>query len=215
MSRRIIELRAENFKRLRAVCIRPDGDIVQITERNRQGKTSMLDAFWAGRADKFVTPDAANPGGHWGPAEGFGKAEGAAPREGHRHRSAEGHHECNRCRRDQDRLRRSLPPTTPADVLKGQMPVCYDGSRQSVGLGLRLLRARRYIALVMLGQALEGLSADCPAEHETGDSDRTKHRPNDDARSESGRSEGRGFYGSVPVQACRDAGQSRCRPISR
>jgi regulator of replication initiation timing len=42
---RIIQLTAENFKRLRAVQIKPDGNIVQITGRNAQGKTSCLDAI--------------------------------------------------------------------------------------------------------------------------------------------------------------------------
>lgn len=44
----ILELRAENLKRLRAVRIRPGGKVVEITGRNGQGKTSVLDAiFWA------------------------------------------------------------------------------------------------------------------------------------------------------------------------
>lgn len=44
---KIVELRAENFKRLRAVQIRPDGAMVQVTGANGQGKTSVLDAIWA------------------------------------------------------------------------------------------------------------------------------------------------------------------------
>lgn len=43
---RIIALTAENVKRLTAVHIEPKGNIVQITGRNRQGKTSVLDAIW-------------------------------------------------------------------------------------------------------------------------------------------------------------------------
>lgn len=43
---RIIALTAENVKRLTAVHIEPTGNIVQITGRNRQGKTSVLDAIW-------------------------------------------------------------------------------------------------------------------------------------------------------------------------
>ena len=43
---KIIELHAENLKRLTAVQIRPDGNLVQITGRNGQGKTSVLDAIW-------------------------------------------------------------------------------------------------------------------------------------------------------------------------
>jgi DNA repair exonuclease SbcCD ATPase subunit len=44
---KIIQLTAENFKRLRAITIRPDGAMVQITGRNSQGKTSALDAISA------------------------------------------------------------------------------------------------------------------------------------------------------------------------
>jgi energy-coupling factor transporter ATP-binding protein EcfA2 len=43
---KIIELRAENIKRLTAVNIRPDGNVVEITGKNGQGKTSVLDAIW-------------------------------------------------------------------------------------------------------------------------------------------------------------------------
>jgi DNA repair exonuclease SbcCD ATPase subunit len=41
----IVELRAENVKRLQAVTIRPDGNMVIIGGRNAQGKTSLLDAI--------------------------------------------------------------------------------------------------------------------------------------------------------------------------
>ncbi len=54
---RIIKLRAENFKRLRAVTITPDGDVVQICGRNGQGKTSTLDAIWAALGGKRACPD--------------------------------------------------------------------------------------------------------------------------------------------------------------
>lgn len=43
---RILNLHAENIKRLVAVDITPDGDVVEITGRNGQGKTSVLDAIW-------------------------------------------------------------------------------------------------------------------------------------------------------------------------
>ena len=43
---KIINLYAENLKRLTAVRIEPDGNLVQITGRNGQGKTSVLDAIW-------------------------------------------------------------------------------------------------------------------------------------------------------------------------
>jgi DNA repair exonuclease SbcCD ATPase subunit len=45
---KIISLQAENFKRIRAVEIRPDGNFVQITGKNKQGKSSVLDAILAG-----------------------------------------------------------------------------------------------------------------------------------------------------------------------
>jgi len=43
---RIIKLEAENVKRLRAVEITPEGNLVVISGRNEQGKTSVLDAIW-------------------------------------------------------------------------------------------------------------------------------------------------------------------------
>lgn len=45
---RIVSLRAENIKKLVAIEITPKGDLVRITGRNGQGKTSILDSiFWA------------------------------------------------------------------------------------------------------------------------------------------------------------------------
>jgi hypothetical protein len=44
---RVLALTAENYKRLTAVEIRPDGDVVLIGGRNAQGKTSVLDAIYA------------------------------------------------------------------------------------------------------------------------------------------------------------------------
>ena len=44
---RIIKLEASNFKRINAVAIEPDGNVVMITGRNGEGKTSVLDAIWA------------------------------------------------------------------------------------------------------------------------------------------------------------------------
>jgi len=44
---RIIKLEATNFKRLKAVQITPTGDLVVISGRNGQGKTSVLDAITA------------------------------------------------------------------------------------------------------------------------------------------------------------------------
>ena len=43
---KIIKLEAENFKRLKAISITPDGNMVQLTGKNAQGKTSVLDAIW-------------------------------------------------------------------------------------------------------------------------------------------------------------------------
>lgn len=43
---KILSLTAENIKKLRAVEIKPDGSLVQITGRNGQGKTSVLDSIW-------------------------------------------------------------------------------------------------------------------------------------------------------------------------
>lgn len=44
---RIVRLEATNFKRLKAVTITPDGDLVVVSGRNGQGKTSVLDAITA------------------------------------------------------------------------------------------------------------------------------------------------------------------------
>lgn len=43
---KIIELRAENVKRLKAVEITPDGTLQVVGGRNAQGKTSVLDSIW-------------------------------------------------------------------------------------------------------------------------------------------------------------------------
>ena len=42
---KIIELTAENIKKLKVIQIRPSGSMVQITGRNGAGKTSVLDAI--------------------------------------------------------------------------------------------------------------------------------------------------------------------------
>lgn len=58
-SLRIVELRAEQFKRLRAVHIKPDGSVVQITGANGAGKSSILDAIYValgGTKDAPSTP---------------------------------------------------------------------------------------------------------------------------------------------------------------
>jgi predicted ATPase len=45
---KIVQLLVENFKKVRVVEIRPDGKVIQLTGRNGQGKTSVLDALWFG-----------------------------------------------------------------------------------------------------------------------------------------------------------------------
>lgn len=50
MTLRIVNLHAENYKRLKAVDITPEGNIVLVGGRNAQGKTSVLDAIWAALA---------------------------------------------------------------------------------------------------------------------------------------------------------------------
>lgn len=56
---KIIELRAENIKRLKAVDITPDGTLQVVAGRNAQGKSSVLDAIWlalgGGKAGKETT----------------------------------------------------------------------------------------------------------------------------------------------------------------
>lgn len=44
---RVIHLKAENFRRLRAVDITPDENVVVITGENAAGKSSVLDAIWS------------------------------------------------------------------------------------------------------------------------------------------------------------------------
>lgn len=44
---KILKLTAENFKRIEAIEITPDGHVVEITGKNGHGKTSTLDAIWA------------------------------------------------------------------------------------------------------------------------------------------------------------------------
>ncbi|MBU0691517.1 AAA family ATPase [bacterium] len=53
---RIIRLTAENFKRLRAVEITPDNNVVVVRGKNAQGKSSVLDAIWAALGGKRAVP---------------------------------------------------------------------------------------------------------------------------------------------------------------
>jgi energy-coupling factor transporter ATP-binding protein EcfA2 len=53
---KIISLQAENFKKLVAIEIKPDGNFVEITGKNGQGKTSTLDAIWVALAGTAGAP---------------------------------------------------------------------------------------------------------------------------------------------------------------
>lgn len=53
---KIVELRVENVKRLHAVTIRPDGNVVQITGKNGAGKTCVLDAIAYALGGKKAQP---------------------------------------------------------------------------------------------------------------------------------------------------------------
>lgn len=53
----IVQLEAEAFKRLRAVSIKPDGTLVEVTGKNGQGKSSTLDAIMAALVGRGAIPD--------------------------------------------------------------------------------------------------------------------------------------------------------------
>lgn len=53
---KIVQLNAENFKRLKAIEIVPKGALVEITGRNESGKSSTLDAIWAALAGADAFP---------------------------------------------------------------------------------------------------------------------------------------------------------------
>jgi len=52
----IVELRAENIKRISAIAIKPTGPVVEITGRNEQGKSSVLDSIWLALGGAEVIP---------------------------------------------------------------------------------------------------------------------------------------------------------------
>jgi energy-coupling factor transporter ATP-binding protein EcfA2 len=54
---KILQFSADNYKRIRLVEITPKGAVVQITGRNGQGKTSVLDSMWALFEGKRAIPD--------------------------------------------------------------------------------------------------------------------------------------------------------------
>ena len=58
---KIIEFKSENFKRLKAVEISPDGTIQVITGRNAQGKSSVLDAIWLALGGGHAARSTAQP----------------------------------------------------------------------------------------------------------------------------------------------------------
>lgn len=53
---KIVELHAENFKRLSAITIHPDGPVVVLNGANGSGKTSALDAIWSALGGKSASP---------------------------------------------------------------------------------------------------------------------------------------------------------------
>lgn len=53
---KIVRLEAENFKRLQAVEIEPDGNMVVIGGKNGQGKSSVLDAIWVALKGRGANP---------------------------------------------------------------------------------------------------------------------------------------------------------------
>lgn len=55
---KLVELRAENFRRLKAVSIKPDRALFNISGRNEQGKSSILDAVAAAIGGKDAFPPA-------------------------------------------------------------------------------------------------------------------------------------------------------------
>ncbi len=58
---RIVALKAENVKRLRAVSITPDPNLVIIGGRNGQGKTSLLDSIWWALGGKHAQKNSPQP----------------------------------------------------------------------------------------------------------------------------------------------------------
>ncbi|MBU1008431.1 AAA family ATPase [Candidatus Dependentiae bacterium] len=58
---KIIELRSENVKRLKAIEIKPKGNMVLITGKNDQGKSSVLDSIWYAVGGKESMKDTPRP----------------------------------------------------------------------------------------------------------------------------------------------------------
>lgn len=55
---KILGVEVHNFKRIEAIEIHPSGQVVEVTGRNEQGKSSVLDAIVAALGGKKNTPDA-------------------------------------------------------------------------------------------------------------------------------------------------------------
>ena len=53
---RILQFTSENFMRLSVVQITPQGNLIQITGSNSQGKTSVIDSIWAALGGKDAVP---------------------------------------------------------------------------------------------------------------------------------------------------------------
>lgn len=53
---KILSLQAENVKKIKAIDITPTGDVIEITGRNGQGKTSVLDSIWMALGGKNTFP---------------------------------------------------------------------------------------------------------------------------------------------------------------
>lgn len=53
---KIISLQTESFKRIKAVSIKPDGSIIEVTGENGAGKSSLLDSIWAALGGKDAVP---------------------------------------------------------------------------------------------------------------------------------------------------------------
>ena len=51
---KILELRSENFKKIKAIDITPKEDVVIISGKNAQGKSSVLDSIWAALTSKAI-----------------------------------------------------------------------------------------------------------------------------------------------------------------
>lgn len=54
---RIVSLSAENIKRISAVRITPEGNLVEVTGRNDQGKSSVLDSIWMALGGDKAVPE--------------------------------------------------------------------------------------------------------------------------------------------------------------